>query len=45
MRYRDYRAPDGARLSFASYGDSAGWEVTQGEPLHRAELQIYPAGG
>lgn len=41
MRYHDYQAPGGARLSFESYGD-AGWEVARGEKLHRAEVMIYP---
>lgn len=42
VRYHDYRAPDGARLSFESYGDATAWEVARGEPLHRAEVMIYP---
>nr|MDT0661858.1 DUF4178 domain-containing protein [Micromonospora sp. DSM 115978] len=44
MRYHDYAAPDGARLSFESYGGSDKWEVGRGEKLHRTEVQIYPAG-
>lgn len=44
MRYHDYAAPDGARLSFESYGDSDRWEVGRGERLHRPEVIIYPAG-
>jgi hypothetical protein len=40
--YHDYLAPDGARLSFESYGDGGRWEVGRGERLHRAEVQIYP---
>ncbi|MDG4834565.1 DUF4178 domain-containing protein [Solwaraspora sp. WMMD1047] len=43
MRYHDYAAPDGARLSFESYGTSERWEVGRGEKLHRTEVQIYPA--
>ncbi|NJP30730.1 DUF4178 domain-containing protein [Micromonospora thermarum] len=41
MRYHDYQAPGGARLSFEAYGE-AGWEVARGEKLHRAEVMIYP---
>ena len=44
MRYHDYQAPGGARLSFEAYGE-AGWEVALGEKLHRAEVMIYPQGG
>lgn len=44
MRYHDYQAPGGARLSFEAYGE-AGWEVNLGEQLHRAEVMIYPQGG
>lgn len=44
MRYHDYSAPDGALLSFESYGDSDTWEVGRGERLHRAEVFIYPQG-
>ncbi|MEU4367242.1 DUF4178 domain-containing protein [Micromonospora chersina] len=44
MRYYDYQAPGGARLSFEAYGE-AGWEVNLGEQLHRAEVMIYPQGG
>ncbi|PWU50431.1 DUF4178 domain-containing protein [Micromonospora globispora] len=44
MRYYDYQAPGGARLSFEAYGE-AGWEVALGEKLHRAEVMIYPQGG
>ncbi|MFY1637947.1 DUF4178 domain-containing protein [Solwaraspora sp. WMMB335] len=45
LRYHDYTAPDGAQLSFESYGDSPRWEIGFGEVLHRAEVMIYPAGG
>ncbi|BCB77597.1 hypothetical protein GCM10022251_63140 [Phytohabitans flavus] len=45
VRYEDYAAPDGALLSFESYGDSGKWEVGRGEKLHRAEVLIYPQGG
>lgn len=44
MRYHDYQAPGGARLSFEAYGE-AGWEVNLGEQLRRAEVMIYPQGG
>lgn len=42
VRYHDYRALDGALLSFEAYGDSGRWEVGRGERLHRAEVFIYP---
>ncbi|SDY22523.1 protein of unknown function [Micromonospora pattaloongensis] len=42
VRYHDYAAPDGALLSFESYGDSTRWEVGRGERLHRGEVMIYP---
>jgi len=42
VRYADYAAPDGALLSFESFGDSGRWEVSLGERLHRAEVMIYP---
>jgi hypothetical protein len=45
MRYHDYAAPDGTRLSFESYGSSDRWEVGRGEKPHRAEVLIYPAAG
>lgn len=41
MRYHDYQAPGGGRLSFEAYGET-GWEVARGEKLHRAEVMIYP---
>jgi hypothetical protein len=41
VAYHDYKAPDGALLSFERYGD-AGWEVGRGEPLNRFELRVYP---
>lgn len=44
VRYHDYQAPGGARLSFEAYGD-AGWEMARGEQLHRAEVMIYPQAG
>lgn len=44
VRYHDYTASGGARLSFEKYGD-ADWEVARGEKLHRAEVMIYPQGG
>ncbi|MFC0527546.1 DUF4178 domain-containing protein [Phytohabitans kaempferiae] len=45
VRYEDYEAPDGALLSFESFGDSGKWEVGRGEKLHRAEVLIYPQAG
>lgn len=44
VRYHDYRAPGGARLSFEAYGD-ADWEVARGEQVHRAEVMVYPQAG
>ncbi|MFJ8578928.1 DUF4178 domain-containing protein [Micromonospora sp. NPDC093277] len=44
MRYHDYQAPGGARLSFEAYGE-AGWQVALGERLHPAEVMIHPQGG
>lgn len=41
MRYHDYQAPGGARLSFEAYGE-AGWEVARGAKLNRAEVMIDP---
>ncbi len=43
VQYHDYRAADGARLSFEKYGDSNRWEVARGEELTRYELRVYPA--
>jgi hypothetical protein len=45
VEYHDYAAPDGPRLSFERYGDSARWEVGRGERLDRAEVLIYPQAG
>jgi len=46
VRYQDYAAPDGALLSFESYGtegaEGARWEVGRGEKLRRTEIKIYP---
>ncbi|SCL38334.1 protein of unknown function [Micromonospora pallida] len=44
VRYHDYTASGGARLSFEKYGD-ADWEVARGELLRRPEVMIYPQGG
>lgn len=44
VRYADYAAPDGALLSFESYGESGRWEVGRGERLHRADVMIYRRG-
>lgn len=41
LRYHDYQASGGERLSFEAYGE-AGWEVARGEQLHRSEVMIYP---
>ncbi len=41
LRYHDYQASGGERLSFEAYGE-AGWEVARGERLHRSEVMIYP---
>ena len=43
VQYYDYRARDGARLSFEQYGDSGKWEVGRGEDLGRHEIRVYPA--
>ena len=45
MRYHDYATPDGARLSFESYGERSTWEVGRGERLHRAEVFVYRQPG
>jgi hypothetical protein len=45
VRYHDYAAPDGTGLSFEAYGDSDRWEVGRGEPLTRADVQIFPQAG
>ncbi|MEU5910983.1 DUF4178 domain-containing protein [Micromonospora sp. NPDC047527] len=44
VRYHDYRASSGERLSFEAYGQ-AGWEVARGEQLHRADVMVYPQAG
>lgn len=44
LRYHDYQASGGERLSFEAYGE-AGWEVARGERLHRSEVMIYPRDG
>ena len=41
VAYQDYKAPDGALLSFERYGD-ADWELGRGELLTRYELRVYP---
>ncbi|MGH3713953.1 MAG: DUF4178 domain-containing protein [Micromonosporaceae bacterium] len=41
VRYYDYRAADGARLSFEEYGGSGTWELARGEELGRHELQVF----
>jgi hypothetical protein len=42
MRYHDYQAPGGARLTFEAYGE-AGWEVARGELLHLGEILVHPS--
>ncbi|WBB65634.1 DUF4178 domain-containing protein [Micromonospora sp. WMMD812] len=44
MRYHDYQAPGGARLSFEAYGET-GWAVARGEVLHRTEVTVHPRTG
>ncbi|WP_240742311.1 DUF4178 domain-containing protein [Micromonospora zingiberis] len=41
MRYHDYRAAGGARLTFEAYGE-AGWHVARGERLDRADVIVHP---
>lgn len=41
MRYHDYRAAGGARLTFEAYGE-AGWQVALGERLDRADVIVHP---
>ena len=48
VKYHDYKAKDGALLSFESYagpGESDKWEVGRGEPLVRAEVRVWAQGG
>lgn len=42
VRYHDYKAGGGKRLSFESYGD-APWEASTGERLSTYDVKIYPA--
>ncbi|MFC3503623.1 DUF4178 domain-containing protein [Micromonospora krabiensis] len=44
MRYHDYRAPGGTRLSFEAYGE-AGWSVARGEVLRPDEVTVHPEAG
>ncbi|GAB3853644.1 hypothetical protein GCM10029963_45250 [Micromonospora andamanensis] len=44
MRYHDYRAPGGARLTFEAYGE-AGWETARGERLDSDEVTVHPQSG
>ncbi|MDG4794846.1 DUF4178 domain-containing protein [Micromonospora sp. WMMD1082] len=44
VRYHDYRAPGGARLTFEAYGE-AGWEMAFGERLDRGEVTVHPQSG
>lgn len=51
LRYHDYAADDGSRLSLEAYGSAdevAGdgdgkWEVSRGEVLSRYEVRVFPA--
>ena len=47
LRYQDYAADDGSRLSLEAYGSAAEgdekWEVSRGEVLSRYEVRIFPA--
>lgn len=43
MRYHDYEAGDGSRLSFEDFLDGK-WECSRGEVLRRSEYTIYPQG-
>ncbi|RIV38928.1 DUF4178 domain-containing protein [Micromonospora radicis] len=43
MRYHDYRATGGVRLTFEAYGET-GWEMAQGERLEPAEVVVHPQG-
>ncbi|MFI7077852.1 DUF4178 domain-containing protein [Micromonospora sp. NPDC049903] len=43
VRYHDYRAPGGARLTFEAYGES-GWEVALGHRLDPGDVTVYPQG-
>ncbi|MFF5214002.1 DUF4178 domain-containing protein [Micromonospora sp. NPDC000442] len=44
MRYHDYRAPGGARLTFEAYGE-AGWEMARGERLDSDSVTVHPQHG
>ncbi|GIJ79787.1 protein of unknown function [Micromonospora phaseoli] len=44
VRYHDYRAPGGARLTFEAYGE-AGWEMARGERLDRGDVTVHPQSG
>ncbi|MFI7607002.1 DUF4178 domain-containing protein [Micromonospora sp. NPDC049366] len=44
MRYHDYQAPGGARLSFEAYGET-GWSVARGEVLRPDEVTAHPEAG
>ena len=41
MRYHDYRAGDGTRLSFEDFGETGKWECARGEVLSRYDLTIF----
>lgn len=46
LRYQDYAADDGSRLSLEAYGEDAEaddkWEVSRGEALSRYEVRVFP---
>ncbi|MEV2237649.1 DUF4178 domain-containing protein [Micromonospora sp. NPDC049891] len=44
MRYHDYRAPGGARLTFEAYGE-AGWVMARGERLDSDAVTVHPQSG
>jgi hypothetical protein len=44
MRYHDYRAPGGARLTFEAYGE-AGWAMARGERLDGDGVTVHPQNG
>ncbi|MEG3632974.1 DUF4178 domain-containing protein [Micromonospora palythoicola] len=44
MRYHDYRAPGGARLTFEAYGE-AGWAMARGERLDGDGVTVHPQSG
>ncbi|WP_285665766.1 DUF4178 domain-containing protein [Actinorhabdospora filicis] len=43
MRYHDYTAPDGVRLSFEDFGESGKWEAALGQVIGRYDVNIFAA--